>query len=305
MSPGPSGPRFIIIGDGSPAQFAVRYLAEAGASITSVFTTSKESRSLVAMLKREGLPWFESEILRDVARIPPSALDGDWLINAFSPVILRQEILERFPHRALNLHNGPLPQYAGINVTQWAIRNGETDFACTVHEMTADIDGGPIVADQAFTIGSEDSGIEVFRKSMKIGADLLVSVLGRILGDVPLESRPQDGGARRLYLMKEATNSALDWTLEAEQVRNFIRAADYRPVRSPTYQALWRTAGGQTIQLSKAEVAAAKQAPPGQVLALDQRGPTVACGKDSVILTAAYHDGAKLELDSWPVLLGK
>jgi methionyl-tRNA formyltransferase len=296
-------PRFVIVGDGSPAQEAVKFLVGAEAAISAVFTTSKESRGLVNFVESKNLPWFESETLKDIHNIPPLAFDGNWLINAFSPIILRAAVLDRFGPQALNLHNGPLPQYAGINVTQWAIRNGESDSACTIHEMTKKIDGGPIVATRTFPIGLEETGLDVFRNSMKIGAALLVDVLQMILDKKPLQSHPQSAENRRVYSMKEAKNSVLDWALDAEQVRDFIRAADYRPMQSPTYQAQWRLPGGELVQLSRAKVVTGRSGSTGEVLSIDDQGPTIICGNNAVKITAAYLGAKKLDRASWTKLL--
>ena len=47
---------------------------------------------------------------------------------------------------AINFHDGPLPGYAGLNVTTWALLAGEREHAVTWHLMTADVDAGEIVA---------------------------------------------------------------------------------------------------------------------------------------------------------------
>jgi methionyl-tRNA formyltransferase len=298
-------PSFVVVGDGGPAKSAVRFLVEAGARIAGVYTTPSKNRSLISLLDREALCWNESATLRDPDHVMPTTPGTGWLINAFSPVILPAQILDRFPHRALNLHNGPLPSYAGLNVTQWAIRNGEANFACTVHEMTTEIDAGPILAESPFTIGAQESGIDVFRKSMYVGAEALISVLDSILKGHPPRPRPQPSEGRRVYTRREAADSVLEWSGSAEQVRNFIRAADYRPLKSPSYKAQWQLSDGKVIDLAQAEVVDGPLGLSEEVLSVESNGPVVACGAGSVALTIAFHEGTKLTEELWRSLLNR
>ena len=46
---------------------------------------------------------------------------------------------------SFNLHPGPLPEYAGLNVPSWAIYEGEKrSHGVTVHWMDEGVDTGPI-----------------------------------------------------------------------------------------------------------------------------------------------------------------
>jgi len=58
--------------------------------------------------------------------------------------IIGQEVIDCFPHGIINAHSGDLPRYRGNAVTNWAIINGETEIALTLHLMTTDLDAGPI-----------------------------------------------------------------------------------------------------------------------------------------------------------------
>ena len=47
---------------------------------------------------------------------------------------------------AINFHDGPLPEYAGLNTPLWAILNGRSEHGITWHVMDASVDTGAILS---------------------------------------------------------------------------------------------------------------------------------------------------------------
>ena len=47
---------------------------------------------------------------------------------------------------AINFHDGPLPEYAGLNTPSWAILNGRSEHGITWHVMDASVDTGAILS---------------------------------------------------------------------------------------------------------------------------------------------------------------
>ncbi|WP_313069933.1 phosphoribosylglycinamide formyltransferase [Melaminivora sp.] len=59
--------------------------------------------------------------------------------------ILTPAFVERFAGRLLNIHPSLLPAFTGLNTHQRAIDAGCKVAGCTVHEVTAELDVGPIL----------------------------------------------------------------------------------------------------------------------------------------------------------------
>jgi len=53
---------------------------------------------------------------------------------------------------AINFHDGPLPRYAGLHATTWAILNQETSHGVTWHEMREIVDTGAILQQRVFAL---------------------------------------------------------------------------------------------------------------------------------------------------------
>ncbi|WP_102109279.1 phosphoribosylglycinamide formyltransferase [Oceaniglobus roseus] len=58
--------------------------------------------------------------------------------------ILTAGFIDRWQGRMLNIHPSLLPKYRGLHTHARALAAGETEAGCTVHEVTADLDDGPL-----------------------------------------------------------------------------------------------------------------------------------------------------------------
>ena len=83
---------------------------------------------------------FEAALLE-----PILAADPDILCLAGFMRILTPGFIARFPHGMLNIHPSLLPKYPGLHTHQRALDAGDAEAGCTVHEVTADLDAGPIL----------------------------------------------------------------------------------------------------------------------------------------------------------------
>ena len=59
--------------------------------------------------------------------------------------ILTPEFVQHYQGRLLNIHPSLLPKYQGLNTHQRAIDAGDSEHGCSVHFVTAELDGGPVI----------------------------------------------------------------------------------------------------------------------------------------------------------------
>jgi phosphoribosylglycinamide formyltransferase 1 len=71
--------------------------------------------------------------------------------------LLGPAFLEVFPDRVLNIHPSLLPAFPGMNAQRQALEHGVLVTGATVHFVTADLDGGPIVIQAAVPVLPGDS----------------------------------------------------------------------------------------------------------------------------------------------------
>lgn len=82
--------------------------------------------------------------------------EPDLVVLAGFMRVLSDAFVARYHGRMLNIHPSLLPAYAGLHTHRRALADGATRHGCTVHFVTADLDGGPIVAQQQVPVLATD-----------------------------------------------------------------------------------------------------------------------------------------------------
>ena len=100
--------------------------------------------------------------------------DVDRVVVCAYGLYLPPRLLER--SLFLNVHPSLLPRWRGAAPVERAILAGDEETGVTIHETVAELDAGPIAAQEAFPIGDADAG-EVFARSAEVAARLLDDVL--------------------------------------------------------------------------------------------------------------------------------
>ena len=74
--------------------------------------------------------------------------------------ILSAEFCREWQDRLLNVHPSLLPKYAGgmdTNVHEEVLKNGDTETGCTIHFVTDEVDGGPILIQKKCNVEAGDT----------------------------------------------------------------------------------------------------------------------------------------------------
>lgn len=119
-----------------------------------ILLTGDSEGPFLAAILRAHAPHLDVEIATTktaLAEATQGDLGGCRLISFCSAVIVPGEVLNRLSGPAYNFHPGP-PEYPGRYPTLFALYDGAERFGITVHEMTAKVDAGPIVAADWFNI---------------------------------------------------------------------------------------------------------------------------------------------------------
>ena len=88
----------------------------------------------------------------------------DMLISAYFDQILRPPLLHVSTRPPVNLHPSLLPAYAGSAPTFWVLANGEKQTGITIHEMTENVDRGPILFQKIIPIEPDDTQFSLYRR---------------------------------------------------------------------------------------------------------------------------------------------
>lgn len=92
------------------------------------------------------------------------ACKPDAVILAGFMRILTPAFVARFQGRLLNIHPSLLPNYPGLNTHQRAIDAGDSHAGASVHFVTAELDGGPVIVQAQVAIDAQDNAATLAHK---------------------------------------------------------------------------------------------------------------------------------------------
>ena len=300
----------MLVADESAGLRVLRRLAKAGHRIAAVLTTpNRRTGAGIANVARDlGVTLLPAEEVRDpklARRI--EEWETDLLLNVHSLYVVHGEVVRAPIIGSFNLHPGPLPEYAGLNAPSWAIANGESRHAVTVHWMEAEIDTGAIAYEAAFDITETDTGLSLGLTCVERGIELIDRLLEDArAGTIP--ARPQEL-ARRHYYGKEAPHGGrMRWDQPARCVVDLVRASDYGPFPSPWGRPKSALADGEIEILKAARTGKPTRVQPGIVGRVGVEGAEVAAADEWVLVTSIavpgrtatspvelLHEGARLD----------
>ena len=214
--------RFMLIGETSLLVQCARLLQEKGYQILAVVSPDP---LVLKWAQTENLPTHNT-----YARLHSfmQQYSFDFLLSIVNSAILSEEVLAMAAVASINYHDAPLPAYAGVYATSWAILNGERRHGVTWHMMTAVADEGDVVAQEIFELNPFDNvqmlnaqcyeaAIRTFRSLLQTIADgalLLETQDLRQRSYFGLYQRPEKGGV-------------LDFSESSESLFNLIRSVGF------------------------------------------------------------------------------
>ena len=270
---------FWIIGETTLAIRCAEALLERGHSVRGVVTAQRLAAS-----------WAEKRGI-EVVKFPDAlpalrATPYDYLLSIVNSRILGPDILATPSRGAINYHDGPLPRYAGMHSTSWAILNGETSHGVTWHGIVDVVDAGPIHKQRLVPIEPDDTALSLNARSYEAALDAFLELADDI-GEGRLESREQDLSRRTYYphLARPDAAGLVDWALPAASVGALVRALDFGPAYpNPLGRAKVRCGARIYLCDRLRPTDRRTSAPAGTVTALDRSGISVAAGDREVVI---------------------
>jgi len=88
-------------------------------------------------------------------------INADCIVLAGFMRILTPGFVEHFSGKLLNVHPSLLPKYKGLNTHQRAIDNKDEEHGVSVHFVTAELDGGPVIVQSRVPVFDYDTAEEL------------------------------------------------------------------------------------------------------------------------------------------------
>ncbi|MEI6187802.1 MAG: formyltransferase family protein, partial [Alphaproteobacteria bacterium] len=213
---------FYVITEGNLGIECTEILLSEGHDVLGIISSHQDTADWALSHK---IPYYST--LEEFADINPSKT-FDYLLSIINTQILSQQLIEYPRYYAINYHDAPLPNYAGVHATSWAILNNEKNHGVTWHVMNSHIDAGDILKQVSFPIESDETALTLnlkcYSHALKTFKDLLQHLIrGPVSGKKPnLKNRRYFSRSQ-----KPSNLGFLSWKDSAQAIERQFRALNF------------------------------------------------------------------------------
>jgi len=264
---------FAFIGETSLIVKCVNYVINEGHEVVVVISRDPNVRLALA---------GKSEVAEDLASIEkfkrPSIL-----FSIVNYQVLDDSALSWPTLATLNYHDGPLPRYAGIHCTPWAIINGEEQHGVSWHEVTPIIDGGRIVSSIAFPLFFNDTAYTANARAHELGFQTFIQIVNDVSHD-NIQFQIQNNKNRTYFGRYQRIEEIVDWKWSAEKISALRRGTTFELAVDNWLGEPKIILGESVVFFEKASVSQISKgtAQEGQILEIASDAITVSVGDKAV-----------------------
>lgn len=290
--------RCLLLGEELLVSRCAEVLRERGHTIAGIVTRSPAVRRWA---EDAGVPVVERAEYPGVLEREPV----DVLLSITHPALIAPEVIRKARLAAVNYHDGPLPRYAGMNGSAWAILNGEASHALVWHHITAGLDEGDILERRDYALDPRETSVSLNVKNAALALESFQAVVHR-LETGNLEGTPQRTDVERLVFSRHdrpAALAILDFARPAAELDRIVRACDFGPYANRFGAA--KVLHGDRAVIVRESAVTDEHGTPGTVLGVGASGIDIATGAGCLrVLRATTLAGKALTLEEAASLLG-
>ena len=257
------------------------------------------SPAIKVVAERAGLPVLQPPKVRPPEVAAALAATGAELgvVVAYGR-ILPPGILGAFRRGCINIHGSLLPAYRGAAPIQWAVLDGRATTGVSIMQLDEGMDTGPVLTTRAVAIGDDETAGELFVRLAPLGAAAMLDVIGELAAGTAIAWPQPTAGASHARMLTKA-DGAVGFDRAAMVVSAHVRGVDPWPGATATLRGqVIKLAGARAVTTEAAGAAPSTEravdgAAPGTVLAVDDRGATIACTDGAVIIRELQVPGRK------------
>jgi natural product biosynthesis luciferase-like monooxygenase protein len=266
----------VFCGNGSLLIQCAEAFQQAGGQLLGVITTDGQIAAWAAAQSIPHLGTPEEPDLGDIR--------FDWLFSVANLTVLPEALIARATQGAINFHDGPLPERAGLNVPVWAILEGAQTHAITWHDMLAAVDAGAALKVRQFDIRETDTAFSLNASCYEAGLDSFRELLADVQAGQLL--RQPLSGPRGWYGRAKRPDAlaTLNFNHSMAGLDRLMRALDFGGYANPlAVPKLWT--GQALLAVTRLELMPDAQGSAGQVLELDGAGLLIGTADGAVRLS--------------------
>ncbi len=273
--------RIVIMGQAAFGAKVLETLAGRGDEVIAAWLPQGKAGAkpdpLEIAADQRGIPAHRPETYKSPETLRAfQSLNADLMIMAFVTDIIPQTLIEAPSQGSICYHPSLLPRHRGGSAINWAVIMGDKETGLSIFWADAGIDTGPVLLQKRVPIRAEDTtGSLYFNRLFPLGIEAIAESVDLIkAGRAP--RLVQDEALATYEPLCNDKVAGVDWGQPAERVHNLIRGCDPQPGAYSSYN-------GEKVRFFEAHrIDAVPPARPGEVIATDGSGFTVAAGTGAI-----------------------
>jgi phosphoribosylglycinamide formyltransferase-1 len=134
-------------------------------------------------LEALAVPWQGADRREAFERALAEELDQrrpDLIVLAGFMRVLSARFVERYAGRILNIHPSLLPKYTGLHTHRRVLEAKDTEHGSSVHFVTAELDGGPVVLQSMVPVKPDDTEADLLARVQATEYIIYPQVIGMV-----------------------------------------------------------------------------------------------------------------------------
>ncbi|NTW30529.1 MAG: methionyl-tRNA formyltransferase [Candidatus Moranbacteria bacterium] len=228
-----SVPKIRVVFMGTPdfAKELLNGLLDAGYNVVAAYTRPDKPvgrhREMIpspvkALALQQNIPVEQPVRFDEITIASLKSYRPDIIVVAAYGRILPQTVLSLPGFGCLNVHASLLPRWRGASPVQNALLSGDSETGVSIMLMDAGMDTGPLFAQKAFPIASDDTYTTLLSRMSTDGVTLLREVIPQWI-ERRIEPIDQDDSKATLCELIEREDGRILWNDSAENILNQYR----------------------------------------------------------------------------------
>ncbi len=283
--------RIVVHGQQAFGEAVLKALLDRGEDVVAVYCApDREGRPadpIKTLALEKGLPVYQPKSFKDPdVWAECETLKPDIGVMAYVTKFVPEEFLGIPTHGTIQYHPSLLPLHRGPSSINWPIIMGSTKTGLSIFWPDKGLDTGPILLQKEVDIGPDDTlGSIYFNQLFPMGVDALLEGIDMVRdGKAPKTVQDESKQTYESWCRKD--DAEIDWAKPAAEVYNLIRGTNPQP-------GAWTTHDGKVLQVFDSAASDATGGAPGEVIAIDESGITVAAGGGAVLVKRVRPEGDK------------
>lgn len=210
------------------------------------------------------------EVLKEIRELQVDSA----VVVAFGQ-ILKQEFLDIFPHKVVNVHSSLLPRWRGAAPMQRALMEGDIESGVALQIIVPQLDAGPVLGMRKVPLTDDIDIIKLYEILKHKSSELLtIEFMDYLRGN--LAPLPQDDSYKTIAKKIKKEEGLINWSWPARKIFNYIRGLKGWP-------GTWTFRDGKILKIIEAKTLDKQTAKPfGIVTQVNADTFEVQCGQGTL-----------------------